>query len=324
MESIKVNPCCANDEDFEMEWFEGYHGFHIEEQEAEFDFFERINGAVENHFQKALTEVEPLLRSITIKQINLVSDYSGVLSLDGAIASWWYGRSQTVDGHYTIVASPRMINACLHLMDNPDHELGGTISTTWHHELIHLADQKAILRSGNWHKAGSDRMVRRKYLSKYREEGIAELWYVGKGHSKAREIENGREYFSKDLTRIAGIVSMGHKDRKSYSREVLNSNSYYYAGPWMVLHALSCSSCTIIATIVCVAIEKIAQGELLSNEELFDLINASVNMDVETFMEALERPGYDGKAFANLRILEDAIAFKQHSSNVTEFELKRA
>lgn len=311
MDSLKIIPYCIPDEDIEYNFFKNYPSFNLTEQEEEFDFFNRIDAAVELFFQKAFTEIEPLLDEIALREIHLVSDYTGMIIKNQSIASWLFGRSKTENGHYILIASPTLISASLHLVNNPDVNVGNNICSTWQHELIHLADQKAILRSGKWCEYNSDCMIRRKYLSSFREEGIADLWYLGKGHAVAITLDAGRIRFQQDLERIAAIDLTTLKNRKAYGRLVNDTEKTYSAGPVMVLHALSVSSDEEIAKQAKLALEKIADRTLLSNEEIFSLIRAAIKMDIETFMTALENPADDGKPFTNLKCIKETILYKK-------------
>lgn len=309
MEGIRIVSYCTPDEEFELDWLDGYPGFNIGEQEEEFDFFNRIDNAVESFFRKALAEMEPLLRDINVEEIQVVSDYSGIITPPGTVAHWNYARSKPENGRHTLVASPSLISRSLHLAQNPSFDPGSNAATTWQHELIHLVDQEAIIHSDKWRQYSSDNMILRKYLSGYREEGIADLWFLGKGHSRVNNFSSARERFNVDLDRINEMNTGSFKDRKAYGRAVTDTKTFYAAGPMMVLHALCVSDEKETANQAACAAEKIAAGEILTNEELFFLIRAAVKMDIETFMSALEMPGPDGLRFASLKKMEEAIVY---------------
>lgn len=311
MLSNSIFSYCVPDEDFEFDWLENFHGFKLDEQEEYFDFFDRINHSVESYFRKALEEMAPLLEDISIQEIHLVSDYLGMLCEPQTLAHWNYHRSKIEKGHYLLVASPALINFSLKLMENPSHPAGGTIGTTWQHELIHLADQEAILHAANWLKYGSDRMIRRKYLSDFRAEGIADLWFLGKGHSIVNTLEAGRERFQKDLHRISMLDPTSFSTRKKYGDAVKAVDYLYSAGPMMVLHALSVCENKKTCKQAQDALSKIENGTVFSNEELFVLIQSAIQMNADTFIKNLMVNGTDGKPFLKAGELESLISYKK-------------
>lgn len=311
MASINIFPYCSPDEEYELEWLEGYHGFNLEEQENELDFFSRINTAVETSFRKALKEMEFILDDIQLKEIHLMCDYTNMLSTGGGAANWWVQRSKTEKGHYLLIASPKMINACLMMMDNPDLKPGRDITYAWQHELIRLVDQEQVLRAEKWRDFGSDKMVLRKYLAEFREEGIAELYAAAMGEASIQTIGQAREAFLADTNRVALIDKTTFTKRKEYGKEVIRTAAIYAAGPMMILHALSQheDEDKVIAGLAGITAEIIGREGQQNQEAIFMLIKAAVKIDPTQFMELLEKPGFDGQPFTNLEELAKIIQF---------------
>jgi peptide deformylase len=79
--------------------------------------------------------------------------------------------------------------------------------TTWEHEIIHLIDHWQSVKSSAYRDSDVSSVYYNYYLSQYRTEGIAELYYLLKGGIEdIKNMSQAKEKFQSNLERIQKLV----------------------------------------------------------------------------------------------------------------------
>lgn len=282
------------DEDFEIDWFDGLPGFSADEHEDEFTFFELMENAVLPHVEIAARQMHPLLQKFGFKKMRFVIDYSCAFTPIEAAASYLYNYSDGNAGSYLFSVSRPVLCMYLEQVVNNKSISGTSIGTTWHHEFIHAMDHRNICLTAEWDTRNDLNDLWKFYLIKYRQEGIAELYYLLKGHSSFTDLGKARDRVALDLERISGIDPGKATFHKPISDMVLDNIVFYSAGPWMVLHVLSLSDHPEVAEKAKFVASNVEDGLVVNDELVFQVIGYALNISNEEFLSGIYKPGWDG------------------------------
>lgn len=138
-----------------------------------------------------------------------------------------------------------------------------TCRTIWQHELIHAMDHCSIRTARRWCTSGDLKKLWKYYWLCYRQEGIAELYYLCKGHSEIKNLEMAREQIQLGFERLARINPAELTKQNDIVKIILNTPGFYSAGPWMILHVLSCSRENEIVDLALSVAKRIENSEVI-------------------------------------------------------------
>lgn len=287
------------DSDVEGDFLEWIPGFINEDDDDEgvtaiyrdcnIQIYNRIVEITEKHFKHSLNNMWPLLDEVNISSMQIAIDISGLLSPGvNSLAGYMYDLSNQLKGNYVFNLDLNLLITYLK-KDEKETPLDFEEKSIWEHELIHLLDHKYITSASLYNRSKSPFENFKYYLIKYREEGIADLFYILNGYTKIKNTEEAIEKFrSTCITKRKEFDFFTPGNYKS--REILYSGiEFYTIGPWLILEYLRDYESNFDETKIANCINLIEKKEALPLETILDVIKKAIKIKPEDFLHYIEK-----------------------------------
>ena len=252
------------------------------------NIYRDIEAKIEDHFKIALQELWPLLEKCQFRSINISIDYFGFLAGNSYGASYIYGRSNQISGVYNFNLHCGLFYNLIKKLTN-DTPLDEFDRCIWQHELIHLLDQQNIISASLYKNSSSKNENLKYYFTKYREEGIAELFYLLKGNKAIENIEIAKKLFLDEILTISKNGILEQISTEKERNELYNGHSFYKIGPWLILDLLKTCIFGDYLDIVYEALDRLEKGEEILIETILEIIRYALMIDVSSFLEYIDK-----------------------------------
>ncbi len=266
------------------------------------NFEEVVISLVKKHFNEALCLMMPALQTITINKIHIAIS----LAPSGStLATYRTRQSDDIKGEYFFTANSTLIFEYILNYFIEDLSLSNAASTTWVHELIHMIDHRNLTEL-KYHPDKPD-MVEAfvRLLLRFRNEGIAESYYLTKSHTHYRSIQAARTPFIKTMN-VLRNWRWNDKNLIVKCHLLFNGDSRLYnVGAWMILHILGCREYPGYTPQAEIAAVKIKKRQPMTEDEIMSIVHKALAIDNLTFIQYLTKPGTDGKPFVSYSDLYD-------------------
>lgn len=141
------------------------------------------------------------------------------------------------------------------------------------------------------------------FLLIYRNEGIADLWYAMKGHSRCKSMNEAKNRFREDLRRFGTAEWNDAGRRRDLQEEVHKASGFYSTGPWIILHILGCSDYPHRTPLTHMACDLISNVEIMDDASISEIVNHALKISNDDFVRYITKDGADGKPFIDIKEL---------------------
>lgn len=270
------------------------------DEECLCDFEIMANGLVEDHFRNACKNLWPIISESYFKGISLGID---LLDMSGVMASYYHDYSKADTGSYGFSLSYDVLKEYLKARFDGSHVLSPLMKYMWEHEVIHMGDHKTITEFRFNLRSTDIRELFIHFLLSYRNEGIAELWYSLKGNSHFREPADARQKFLEDFSRFDAAPWEDLSMLRNNEWEIMHTYGFYSAGPWMILHVLTCTENKEMSALASSAIGKMMNGEIMEDNEIIDIIKEALKVSNDDFVKGIVKHGFESKPFIEQELI---------------------
>ncbi len=281
------------DEDYDTEqemvsWIPGFVNEPTEDQDnpiytdANLELYNKIELDVKEAFQKGLKSMWPLCKDIHMKQMNVMIDLVFISGKKKGIAGYRYGESDPMKGIYQFDMSPKLLVDYINNLK--------VKANIWEHELIHLLDHMEITRSSVYAECNSRTNNLRHFILKFREEGIADLYYLLKGnHPDIHSIEEAKEMF-REKVKCAGLkCKEAVRSDETFRQELYSGYHFYEAGPWLILDALQKMGADMFDNLIVECLAAFKGGKEIAEDKILQVVKMALgHMDCRKFLSYAE------------------------------------
>lgn len=282
----------------EVEWMGWLKGFDpVEDPEEGIPpFFKDENIALmklvelttANHFRKSLKNLFPLLKNHLFDHIQIAIDHLQIISRDTAVAAYDYGRSSPEKGQYVMHASQDLIQHYIHW--NYDWtKLSLQKYLIWEHEIIHLLDHWEVVKSGVYRASASGENKFTYYLLSYRNEGLADLFYLlNAGYKEVDSIDAAKKAFQKGVQKVQQRMYAGEMTKDDWNKEIFSGMDCYEAGPWLMMDLLRSFEGCWHEKMIDKALSKIVTGQPLERSKILEIMRIALRVKLEDFLDYIQ------------------------------------
>jgi len=288
-------------EDLEYEIIEDFPGNYDEEDPNGKCFFNTSEEVCHAYFMQACQNMAPLLKDRPFSSLSVGIDILGVFNCH---ASYFNGRSSSLDGKYLFIASRSLLSAYLKNYWENDFVLSPLNRFIWEHEIVHMLDHENIVNDKFSFATGLRKFWIKHFLS-YRNEGVADLLFTLKGHNSIISMECALQKFQEDKRAFHEINWELTGYLNSWEKQIQNASHIYSVGPWMILHALSLSGNEYVKDLVTSAISQVSNGGVVSEQTIFELLRYTLQLDNDQFISCLTIPGENGNSFLDSSLINE-------------------
>jgi hypothetical protein len=303
VKNVNVNACLhphplisESYEDIEEEWFSWIPGFDKTElgdededplfRDNNIQLYDKIESIAVDRFNIALENVWPLLDSYLINSLHISIDITGMLCSSSTLAAYNYVDSNPQKGNYIFNLAQSYLYQLLVASDN-GKELKLKYHTTWEHEIIHLIDHWQSVKSSAYRDSDVSSVYYNYYLSQYRTEGIAELYYLLKGGIEdIKNMSQAKEKFQSNLERIQKLVIEKPKITDKEKDTEFKTYDFYELGPWIILDMLRTFQGGYHEELINSVIVKVEAGEVVEHDVIIDVIRIALSLKTDEFLNA--------------------------------------
>jgi len=302
LEEIKVYSYLAphpldEDNDIESELYEWIPGFINEDDEEEgviaiyrdsnIEIYKKIELLTEQYFKESLKNMWPLVSDVYINTLHIIIDISGILgSTNTSLAGYLYKRSNQQQGKYVFQLDLNLLYAYLK-KEEKNEPLSFNEKSTWDHELIHLIDHNAITASHLYMSSNSPYENFKYYLIKYREEGIADLYYVLNGNTEIKKVEEAITLFKEAAINRKSEIDFSVASTDKSREQLYKGNNFYKYGPWIILSILREFELNWDDDTIAKCIDTISKNEAVSLEIIFEVIKRALEIGPDEFLHQI-------------------------------------
>lgn len=265
---------------------EGIDAIHLD---CNIRIYDQILEITENHFTNSVKNMWPLLADAHINSMQIAIDLLGIIgSGKNSLAGYLYDLSDQLKGNYVFQLDLNLL--ATYLINNDKNEpLDFHDKSVWDHELIHLLDHKYITVSSLYKSSRSPFENFKYYLIKYREEGIADLYYVLHGHTKVNSVQEAIYHFKKSAINRKSEIDFEIPSTDK-TRDILYEGiDFYEYGPWLILKILRDYEINFEEDKILKVIEKLEQKEPIPLETIFEVIKKALDISPKEFLYHYEK-----------------------------------
>jgi hypothetical protein len=279
-----------------LEWIPGFINEDDEEEgttalyrDSNIEIYKKIESLTEQYFKESVNNMWPLLSEIYIHSMQVAIDISGMLgSTNTSLAGYLFKRSNQQKGKYVFQLDLNLLSTYLKKEQN-QIPLDFNEKSTWDHELIHLLDHYSIT-AAHLYKFSTSPHENFKYcLIKYREEGIADLYYVLHGHTEIKNAEEAIGLFKEDVIIRKKEIDFSVPSNDNTRSQLYQGINFYKYGPWLILEILREIEMNWDDDIVAKCIETISRNEPVPLETILEVIKRSLKIGPEDFLHSIEK-----------------------------------
>lgn len=271
-----------------LDWIQGFNKNTEEDavyDEQNIELYNLVESIVEGHFRNAMSNLWPLFKKTHIQSLQIAIDYSNLIGTGKYdIASFHYERSRMTEGVYVFTMQAGLLNYYMkrHYENIAPDDV---CDLTWEHELIHMADHANILKGALFGSSDVPSENLKHYITKYREEGLAELYYLLKGNKKINSVCLAKEIFLENFQQAKTTLTGIDKTTESIRKELFSGHSFYNTGPWLILDLLRSFRGFYYKDEIETCIENLENNVGLSHDKIINIIKIALEISVEDFWE---------------------------------------
>lgn len=292
----------------EISWIPGFDSSDIGE-EGEHPFFRdqniqlynKIEAVTLESFRVALKNIWPLLDSYIVNSIQIAVDITGNLFTDSRVlAAYNFEDSRPQKGNYIFNLAPLYLMRLLKKIEN-NVEVDMKYNTIWEHELIHLLDHWQSVKSSVYNDSNVSSIYFNFYLSQYRTEGIAELYYLLKGGIQdVKTMAQAKEKFQNNVYAIRKLVSDKPILSKNDKDKLFKTYDFYELGPWIVLDVLNTFEGGFHTEIISTVIKQVEDGKVIDHNVILEVIKIGLRIKLDEFLLEIQHDLTDNNIKYNL------------------------
>lgn len=261
------------------------------------DFLEVLYNATCGHMGNAMGRLEPLFQGREIKYFFVCFEI--LRAGQGAAGGYNYEFSSEEKGNHQFYINPSMIWMYLaHHWSKDESHLKGT-ELFWEHEFLHMLDYSQVAAFRYNDRSTDHREFIVKHLLSFRNEGIADLFWLMKGNSAVKDMKTARQRFAKELKRMEDLPWEDPSLTEQLKDSLFNTSISYSLGHWMVLHAISALNTESSDKPIIDVVKDIEKGRIFEDDQVIDIARIALKLTNQAFLQALIQPAYDGVPFAN-------------------------
>ena len=279
---LKWIPGFVNEPDEE----EGIDAIHLD---CNIIIYDQILEITENHFTNSVKNMWPLLADTHINSMQIAIDLLGIIgSGKNSLAGYLYDLSDQLKGNYVFQLDLNLLATYLIKNDN-NEPLDFHDKSVWDHEFIHLLDHKYITAASLYKSSTSPFENFKYFLIKYREEGIADLYYVLHGHTKVTNIQEAIENFKATAINRKSEIDFTIPSTDKTRDKLYEGIDFYKYGPWLILEILRDYETNFEQDMIANSIEKISNKEEVPIETIFNIIKKALEIQPKEFLYYYEK-----------------------------------
>lgn len=307
MSQISTSWYFTDEEDWadEIDYFPGEYD---DEDSKESDFCDKLDEVIHLNLDNAINRLDSVLNKFPIHHISVNVDLMGMHDTDAfCLNSGSY--QQSGENNIGIGIGPGMVKSFLekhfyaNAYTNPYYELN------FDHELIHGMDQNLWAYNPKGISPETPKEFILNYLLKYQSEGLACFSTFLRGILAEKSFNQAANKFQKNWAIVTSFSEQNPENWQTISSK-LNSHSYdpYNLGPMMVLQALNVKASQGNDLEQIKLLTKAMNIEVLTNDEINQLIIAGLELSFPEFVNGLYKPDASGRSFLPKEMLLPALA----------------
>ena len=307
MSQISTSWYFTDEEDWadEIDYFPGEYD---DEDSKESDFCDKLDEVIHLNLDNAINRLDSVLNKFPIHHISVNVDLMGMHDTDAfCLNSGSY--QQSGENNIGIGIGPGMVKSFLekhfyaNAYTNPYYELN------FDHELIHGMDQNLWAYNPKGISPETPKEFIVNYLLKYQSEGLACFSTFLRGILAEKSFNQAANKFQKNWAIVTSFSEQNPENWQTISSK-LNSHSYdpYNLGPMMVLQALNVKASQGNDLEQIKLLTKAMNIEVLTNDEINQLIIAGLELSFPEFVNGLHKPDASGRSFLPKEMLLPALA----------------
>ena len=288
----------------EIDYFPGEYD---DEDSKDSDFCDKLDEVIHLNLDNAINRLDSVLNKFPIHGISVNVDLMGMNDTDAfCLNSGSY--QQSGKNNIGIGIGPGMVKSFLekhfyaNAYTNPYYELN------FDHELIHGMDQNLWAYNPKGISPETPKEFIVNYLLKYQSEGLACFSTFLRGMLAEKSFNKAANKFQKNWEIVTSFSEQNPENWQTISSK-LKSHSYdpYNLGPMMVLQALNVKASQGNDLEQIQLLTKAMNIEVLTNDEINQLIIAGLELSFPEFVNGLHKPDASGRSFMPKEMLLPAL-----------------
>jgi hypothetical protein len=266
-------------------------------RECNIKIYDEIEALTEFHFRNSIKNLWPLLSKIQFNSLMVAIDITGALTKQqNTSASYLYEKSSQIEGKYTFGLDRNLLHSYLQAQVKKT-ALDEHDQSVWEHELIHMLDHENILKGSIYGSSDSPSENFKYFFLKFRQEGIANLYYTLKGNTKIENLDRAIKEFIKFSIEKKAKLDFTRPTNEEIVDELLNGFEYYTIGPWIILDLLrdQWENIDIHHEMIEKCIENLEKKQPIEEETILEVIKLGLQLNPITYLKMIEK--YFDKGF---------------------------
>jgi hypothetical protein len=279
-----------------LEWIPGFLNENDEKEGIDaiyrnynLEIYNKIEELTEFHFKNGVKTMWPLLSEVYIRSMQVAIDISGLISPGrSSLAGYLYDRSNHLKGNYVFQLDLNLLVPYLN-KNEKNEPLDFHENSIWEHELIHLLDHKYITKASIYCNSKSPYENFKYYLIKYREEGIANLYYILNGYTEINNIQEAIELFKEKVINRKSEINFSTPTSDKIKDSIFEGINYYKIGPWLILEILRDYETNFEEEVIFNIIKKLESKASIPLESIYEVIKKALDISPEDFLYFIEK-----------------------------------
>ena len=288
----------------EIDYFPGEYD---DEDGKESDFCDKLDEVIHLNLGNAINRLDSVLNKFPIHHISVNVDLMGMNDTDAfCLNSGSYQESGK--NNIGIGIGPGMVKSFLEKHFYANAHINPYYELNFDHELIHGMDQNLWAYNPKGISPETPKEFIVNYLLKYQSEGIACFSTFLRGMLAEKSFNKAANKFQKNWEIVTSFSEQNPENWQTISSK-LKSHSYdpYNLGPMMVLQALKVKASQGNDLEQIKLLTKAMNIEVLTNDEINQLIIAGLELSFPEFVNGLHKPDASGRSFMPKEMLLPAL-----------------
>ena len=288
----------------EIDYFPGEYD---DEDSKESDFCDKLDEVIHLNLDNAINRLDSVLNKFPIHGISVNVDLMGMNDTDAfCLNSGSYQESGK--NNIGIGIGPGMVKSFLEKHFYANAHINPYYELNFDHELIHGMDQNLWAYNPKGISPETPKEFIVNYLLKYQSEGIACFSTFLRGMLAEKSFNKAANKFQKNWEIVTSFSEQNPENWQTISSK-LKSHSYdpYNLGPMMVLQALKVKASQGNDLEQIKLLTKAMNIEVLTNDEINQLIIAGLELSFPEFVNGLHKPDASGRSFMPKEMLLPAL-----------------
>lgn len=265
------------------------------EEEAPY-FVDVAEEVVEKALKESLARLQPIIEHYPVDKIVAGIDVLGMIGNALATCSASVNCKGQVVANLLIGAD--LLNDLLKSYWYKNHQANPRYALALDHELLHAMDQIVINENHKHPHSINPFSHFMNWFTSFRVEGLAELVTYLRGIGGERSLQKTTEKLDGYIEHLLKY-NLDEADSLEAIKDYLKSHGYarYEYGPLMMLHAIFVQAEKHQNKDAITLAAKGLESEIMSDEEIGQLIHLGLQVSHGTFLLSLKKPGYKGFSF---------------------------